>query len=457
MVALHRTVAAISTAPGRAGVALVRVSGPHVPEICAKLGLSGLQPRHSSQRHLQDPDTGEVLDHALVTLFSKPASYTGEDVLEISTHGGAIVPHRVLDAVIAAGAAPAAPGEFTRRAYLNGKLDLIQAEATLDLIDARSPAMQRAAVHQLERGLSSRVEKMRRDLLQLQALLAYDIDFPEEDDGALDVATIAASAAELHSQMVQLLSLAPEGELLQDGALVVLAGRPNVGKSSLFNSLHGTQRAIVTPTPGTTRDAIESVIAVEGYPFRLVDTAGLRTTTDEVEELGVEVARRYLAAADIILFCTEAGAAVDPEEQRFLAQVAEDRPEQDSRRVIKVQTKVDTLTEGTSEAERSDGSIALSALTGEGLGVLRRRLAQEAFGGLRSAESPPLITKTRQSRALKRASAELEAFQEALQAGPPEIAATHVAEATLALEELLGVVATDDILDVVFGSFCVGK
>jgi tRNA modification GTPase len=454
---MNRTVAAISTAPGRAGVALVRVSGPDIPEICARLGLSGLEPRHSSQRHLRDPDTGEVLDHALVTLFSGPASYTGEDVLEISTHGGAIVPHRVLDAVLAAGATPAAPGEFTRRAYLNGKLDLIQAEATLDLIDARSPAMQRAAVHQLERGLSNRVEEMRRQLLQLQALLAYDIDFPEEDDGAVDVARIAESAAELHGQMLALLSLAPEGELLKDGALVVLAGRPNVGKSSLFNSLHGTQRAIVTSIPGTTRDAIESLIAVEGYPFRLVDTAGLRKTTDEVEGLGVEVAQRYLAAADIILFCTEAGAAADPEEERFLAQIADDRPELDSGRVIKVHTKADLLREGVPEAESPGGAIALSALTGEGMGVLRKRLAQAAFGGLRSADSPPLITKARQSRALKRASAELEAFREAIQVGPPEIASTHVAEATLALEELLGVVATDDILDVVFGSFCVGK
>ncbi len=457
MVAVNRTVAAISTAPGRAGVALIRVSGPDVSEICSQLGLSGLQPRHSSQRHLHDPETGEVLDHALVTLFSAPASYTGEDVLEISTHGGAIVPHRVLDAVIAAGAAPAARGEFTRRAYLNGKLDLIQAEATLDLIDARSPAMQRAAVHQLERGLSCRVEQLRRGLLELQALLAYDIDFPEEDDGVLDVGTISASARELHAQMLELLSLAPEGELLRDGALVVLAGRPNVGKSSLFNSLHGTQRAIVTPVPGTTRDAIESVIAVDGYPFRLVDTAGLRSTTDEVEGMGVEVARSYLAAADVILLCAEAGGGVDPEEERFLAQLEEERPVGDARRVIRVWTKVDMLPGSAAGPEHPDGSIAVSAVTGEGLAALRERLAQEAFGGLRSADSPPFITKIRQSRALDRARTELEAFQEVLQTGPPEIAATHVAEATLALEELLGVVATDDILDVVFGSFCVGK
>ncbi|MEN8143489.1 MAG: tRNA uridine-5-carboxymethylaminomethyl(34) synthesis GTPase MnmE [Gemmatimonadota bacterium] len=454
---MNRTVAAISTAPGRAGVALVRVSGPDVPEICSKLGLFGLQPRQSSYRHLHDPDTGEVVDHALVTLFAGPASYTGEDVLEISTHGGAIVPHLVLDAVVAAGAALAAPGEFTRRAYLNGKLDLIQAEATLDLVDARSPAMQRAAVHQLERGLSERVEEMRRQLLELQALLAYDIDFPEEDDGALDVAAIAAAAAELQGQMLELLSLAPEGELLHDGALVVLAGRPNVGKSSLFNSLHGRQRAIVTPVPGTTRDAIESVISLDGYPFRLVDTAGLRSTSDEVEELGVEVARSYLAEADIILFCTEAGAAPDPEDERFLAQVDEDRPPQRSSRVIKVRTKADMVTEGASEVGWRDGAIAVSALTGQGMAELRQRLSQAAFGGLRRAESPPLITKTRQSRALRRASGELEAFQEALKMGPAEIASTHAAEVTLALEELLGVVATDDILDVVFGSFCVGK
>ncbi|HEX7241826.1 MAG TPA: GTPase, partial [Longimicrobiaceae bacterium] len=302
---LADTVAAVATPPGRGAVALVRISGPAALDVLLRLapGLREAPPARAQRLvRLAHPDTGELLDRGLAAWFPAPGSYTGEDTVEISTHGGLLTPQLVLDAALAAGARAAQPGEFTRRAYLNGKLDLLQAEAVADLIDGRSPALHRAAVHQMERGLSRRVEELRAALVEAQALLVYSIDFPEEDEPPVPPARVRAAAEEVLRRVDGLLATAPEGELLREGALVVLAGRPNTGKSSLFNALLGTERAIVTDVPGTTRDALEATVTLGGYPFRLVDTAGLRATTDRVEEIGIEVARRYLAAAQVVLF-----------------------------------------------------------------------------------------------------------------------------------------------------------
>ncbi|MDH3298869.1 MAG: 50S ribosome-binding GTPase, partial [Gemmatimonadota bacterium] len=236
------TIAAVSTAPGRAAVAVVRVSGPLAGSIAEALDLGVLEPRRSSLRRVRHPTTGDGIDRVLATFYPAPASYTGEHMLELSSHGGAIVPATLLDAVCAAGARPAEPGEFTRQAYLNGKLDLLQVEATLDLIDARSPRLRRAALFSLERGLSERIEELRRGVLDLQALIMYDIDFPDEDDGPVDRDRIRGAAEALSASLERMLRLAPEGELLREGALSVIAGRPNAGKSSLFNALLGIER-----------------------------------------------------------------------------------------------------------------------------------------------------------------------------------------------------------------------
>ncbi|HYW14491.1 MAG TPA: tRNA uridine-5-carboxymethylaminomethyl(34) synthesis GTPase MnmE, partial [Longimicrobium sp.] len=307
------TIAAIATAQGRGAVALLRVSGPDARAVLHRVApaVEDVQPRVQRLVALRHPETGELLDRGLVTYFAAPASYTGEDTLEIATHGGVLTPQLVLDALLAAGARAAEPGEFTRRAYLNGKLDLLQAEAVADLLDGRSRALHRAAVHQMERGLSRRVSELRDAVIGTEALIAYSIDFPEEDEPPVPPARIRASARDVITRIDALLATAPEGELLREGALTVLAGRPNSGKSSLFNALLGTERAIVTEIPGTTRDALEASASVDGYPFRLVDTAGLRETEDRVEGIGIEVARRYLAGADLVLFCVEAGREVD--------------------------------------------------------------------------------------------------------------------------------------------------
>ena len=473
----HDTIAAIATAQGRGAVAVLRVSGPGAAAVlrgvCPSLGEE--LPGARTQRLLvvRHPDGGEMLDRALVTWFPGPGSYTGEDTVEISTHGGLLTPQLVLDALYAAGARPAEPGEFTYRAVSHGKLDLLQAEAVLDLIDGRSPALHRAAVHQMERGLSRRIEALRTAILQVEALVTYGIDFPEEDEPPVPPARIAAAAAEVVQRIDALLATAPQGEMLREGALVVLAGRPNSGKSSLFNALLGVERAIVTEIPGTTRDALESVVTLDGYPFRLVDTAGLRETEDRVEALGIEVARRYLQAAQIVLFCVEAGRPLGEDEARFLAELP-------AARTLLVRTKADRLPGGTPtpgtgaapaaargqgfpEAAKEDGGapepVEVSAVEGVGLARLRRGMLRLAFGRiLGEPGEAPLGTRERHARALRRARDELRLFGEAAESGvPPEFAATHLRSAADHLEDLIGAITPDDVLGHVFGQFCVGK
>jgi len=449
------TIAAVATPAGRGAVALLRVSGPDALGILRRIapGVDDVRPREQRLAALRHPHTGELLDRGLVTYFAAPASYTGEDTLEIATHGGVLTPQLVLDALLAAGARAAEPGEFTRRAYLNGKLDLLQAEAVADLIDGRSRALHRAAVHQMERGLSRRVSELRDAVIGTEALIAYSIDFPEEDEPPVPPARIQASANDVIGRIDALLATAPEGELLREGALTVLAGRPNSGKSSLFNALLGTERAIVTDIPGTTRDAVEASASVDGYPFRLVDTAGLRETADRVEEIGIEVARRYLAAADLVLFCVEAGRRVDDDERAFMASV-------DAARLIVVRTKSDQHPDGRGGGAPFDvPTVTVSAATGAGMPELRAALLSKAFGGiLGEPGEAPLVTRERHARALRAARDELAAFLAAMaDAVPMEFAATHLRAAVGALEDLVGVVSVDDVLDRVFGTFCVGK
>ena len=448
---LSDPIVALATPPGRSAVALIRLSGRGAFDVAAR-ALRPFQPDPPRTVHrvqVVHPATGAPVDDALAACFRAPRSYTGEDLVELSTHGGLLVPAAAVAALVAAGARPARPGEFTRRAVLNGKLDLLQAEATADLIDAGSPAQARRALHQLDRGLSTRLGELRTELLELEALIAYEIDFPEEDEGPVAPDRVERAWRAARDRITRLLDTAPEGERLREGALLVIAGRPNVGKSSLFNALLGTERAIVTEIPGTTRDAVEAHAVLEGFPFRLVDTAGLRESDDRVERLGIEVSRKYLAAADLVLFCRDAGCETrDTQSQEFLASCRAP--------VVEVMTKIDLTGRPTS---RSPDGLNVSVVTGEGLAELRRKLAEVAFGRLVAlGDVEPVVTRARHRGALERALAEVEAFHSARGSGvDAAAAATHLRAAVGALDDLIGVVTPDDVLDRVFASFCVGK
>jgi tRNA modification GTPase len=436
-------------------MALVRLSGRGAFEIAARTlhPFHPDPPRTARRVHVVHPATGAPVDDALAACFRGPRSYTGEDLVELSTHGGLLVPAAAVAALVAAGARPARPGEFTRRAVLNGKLDLLQAEATADLIDAGSPAQARRALHQLDRGLSTRLDELRTELLELEALIAYEIDFPDEDEGPVAPERVVRAWRAARDRIARLLDSAPEGERLREGALLVIAGRPNAGKSSLFNALLGMERAIVTEIPGTTRDAVEAHAVLEGFPFRLVDTAGLRDSDDRVERLGIEVSRKYLAAADLVLFCEDQGAESEElyhrERDQFLTQVAAP--------IVFVRTKVDVETPSGGPAARP--VVAVSVVTGAGLRELKGKLAEVAFGRLLAlGDVEPVVTRARHRSALERALGEVEAFHAARGSGvDAAAAATHLRAAVGALDDLIGVVTPDDVLDRVFASFCVGK
>jgi tRNA modification GTPase len=442
------TIVAVGTAAGRGALAVVRLSGPQVPALSRELlDPAPIEPRHATRCVVRD-ERGEVIDDVIATLYVAPRSFTGEDVLEISTHGGVVAPTAVVARAIRAGAREATPGEFTRRALLNGKLDLLQAEAVGDLIDARSSAAYRAALRQLDGGLSQRVQALREQVLELEALLAFDIDFPEEDDGPVPRERIENAAERLHAAAAALLATGDQGALVHDGALVVLAGAPNVGKSSLFNALLGEARAIVTAVPGTTRDAIEAVLDLPGYPLRLVDTAGLRETTDEVERLGIAASERYLAQAAVVLACGDTP-----------------RTRRDVHHALHLTTKAPVVTVATKTDLVSSGyetgiDVAVSAHTGIGvrelLGLIEQRLAA-AHGALQ--QDAPVLTRARHQAAVARAEEELGAFVAAWRtdALPATVAAIHVRAAADALGELIGAVGVEDILDAVFRRFCVGK
>ena len=407
-------------------------------------------PRTARKSRVVHPTDGEMLDEAVYVLYCGPQSYTGEDMVEISTHGGLLVPGEVMAALLTAGAREAMPGEFTRRALLNGKLDLLQAEAVGDLVAATTPVQRRTALGQLERGLSTKIETLRGQVLELETLCCYEIDFPEEDSGPISPERISDAIEVVRGSLSELLASADAGERLRDGALCVIAGRPNVGKSTLFNALLGAERAIVTETPGTTRDAIEAPATFDGFPFRLVDTAGLGDTTEAVERLGVEVSRRYLAKADIVLHCLDASLEQTAAASDIIGDL--DKP------YLVVRTKTDLLG-ADDQPEFRRGSVNVSALTGAGLAELRSKLVSSMFTALGSTMGrEPVVTRARQRVALEIAFAELGEFGSARALGvETAVAATHLRAAVTALETVVGLVTPEDVLNQVFSGFCVGK
>jgi tRNA modification GTPase len=441
------TIAAIATAPGRAGIGVVRVSGPRLERFATALLGRPPQPRLATRAAFRDA-AGVAIDDGLALYFSAPHSYTGEDVLELQGHGGPVVLQMVLRRCLELGARLAEPGEFTRRAFLNDKLDLAQAEAVADVIEAATETAARGAVRSLQGEFSRTVHALVDELIELRALAEATLDFPEEEVDPLDRADARGRLERLRAALARTLDRAQQGSLLRTGLHVVIAGQPNVGKSSLLNRLAGEELAIVTPIPGTTRDTIRQAIQLEGVPLHLVDTAGLRDTTDEVERLGIARTWSEIEQADLLLLIVDAAAGVTALDEAIVARLPARLP-----RVV-VHNKIDLIGEAPRVVPNAGATaVHLSAKTGSGVDLLRAHLLERA--GWHPAEESPFIARERHLVCLRRAAERLDAAS--AQAQAPELLAEELRLAQNELNAITGEFTADELLGEIFARFCIGK
>ncbi len=443
------TIAAIATPSGRGGVGIIRLSGPLVEEIALAVTAALPPPRYACFCDFMDADA-EVIDQGIALYFRAPHSFTGEDVLELQGHGGPVVMDMLLERCLKLGARLARPGEFSERAYLNDKMDLAQAEAIADLIDSETATAARLATRSLQGHFSRKIHELVDALIRLRMYVEAAIDFPEEEIDFLSDGKVSADLLDVIDKIREVRAKASSGRLLRDGISLVIAGEPNAGKSSLLNALAGTDTAIVTEVPGTTRDVLRERIQIGGVPVHLVDTAGLRETSDQVEREGVRRAREELHQADQLLWVYDAGA--DPDNKGMQqADLPAGIP------VTLICNKVDKLGEAPQKTSR-DGMVEISqcASSGEGLELLQEHLLQSM--GFQGAENTEFIARRRHLDAIDRALVSLHKGREALeqhQAG--ELLAEDLRQAQLALSEITGEFSADDLLGEIFSSFCIGK
>jgi tRNA modification GTPase len=449
MFSTEDTIVAIATPPGRGGIGVVRLSGPAAVEIAGVLlQLEGpLQARHATFARTQG-------DQVVATYFPAPHSYTGEHVVEVSAHGSPVVLRQIVEQAMQCGARLAEPGEFTLRAFLNGRIDLVQAEAVADLIDAVTPLQARAAFDQLEGTLTEQIGQIGERLFDLIARLEASLDFPEEGYHFVGPGEAAGAMRAVEQELERLVCDAKRGRLIREGARIALAGRPNVGKSSLFNALVRAGRAIVTPTPGTTRDLLTESADIEGLRLELADTAGIRTTEDEIEIEGVARARQAWTTAELVLVILDRSQPLESADLDLLRETAT------SQRIL-VATKAD-LPATWGEAEISEPCIVVSSKTGTGLDALRRRIRTVLEGATSHVErDTAAVTNVRHAALLERARQSIGRACEAVETpgGPvaEEFVLTDLQEARAALEEVTGKRTSEDMLRHIFSRFCIGK
>ncbi|MFZ4115393.1 MAG: tRNA uridine-5-carboxymethylaminomethyl(34) synthesis GTPase MnmE [Chthoniobacterales bacterium] len=445
------TIAAIATPPGSGAIALLRISGPEAIAVADQIFQGSTSPSQMQSRHTYFGvvvDGSEIIDEVLLTVFRAPKSYTGEDLVEVSGHGGALIVARLLEAVLQAGARLARPGEFTQRAYLHGKMDLTQAEAVMDLITAQTRHAQRAALEQRSGRLGQEIEKIKQKLLTIVAHLEASFDFPEDDIDPEQEELLRARMEACRDYLLKLLGTAEEGRLLREGISLALCGAPNAGKSSLLNKLLGVERAIVSPIAGTTRDTIEEQATLGGFPFRVIDTAGIRLTEDPVEHEGVLRAHRVAETADHSLHLVDA------------TQVEEFIPPITSEELL-VFNKVDLIENRLALQQRYPSALLISCATGEGIETLIETLIERLVGKKATyieAAPSPLAINTRHQVCLKRA---LDAIERALSLvvthAPLELLAIELHASLQAVGEVTGEVHCEEILGEIFSTFCIGK
>jgi tRNA modification GTPase len=478
---LDDTIVAIATPPGRGGIGIVRIAGSNAREIASPMLLlkHDLEAGRSVFGELIDSGetaelcsdgqpraavptwTRERIDEVVVTYFAKPHSYTTDDIIEISAHGSPIVLHHIVEMCLAAGARLAEPGEFTMRAFLNGRIDLTQAEAVRDLIDSQTLYQAKVAAQQLEGALSKRIQPIKQKLVELIAVLEAGIDFAEDDVSILPDATILERIATIEKPLHQLAATFAYGKIVHEGLTLAIVGRPNVGKSSLFNRLIERDRAIVTATPGTTRDLVTETVAIGGIPVRLVDTAGIREALDEAESIGVRKSIETLADADLVLIVLDASQPATQEDEDLIKQVS-------NRAAIVVENKSDLKMSPAEEVIRSSeaGSrtpeanfpMSVSALTGAGIPELRAEILRH-IGGERGGEiEQGFLTNVRHQGLVQESLTAIEAATHAVTAKVPhEMLLLDLYNVLRPLDAITGATTTDDILNLIFSTFCIGK
>jgi len=474
---LDDTIVAIATPPGRGGIGIVRLSGPDARKIAAPMlrlrhelepgravlgefvdpGGEAAELRSAGQpgaavptRASLSPDRAERIDEVVVTYFARPHSYTTEDVIEISAHGSPVVLRHIVELCLAGGARLAEPGEFTMRAFLNGRIDLTQAEAVRELIDAQTLYQAKVAAQQLEGALSRRLQPIKQKLVELIALLEAGIDFAEDDVSVLPDGVILDHIARVREPLEQLAASFAFGKIVHEGLTLAIVGRPNVGKSSLFNRLVERERAIVTATPGTTRDLVSETVAIGGIPVRLVDTAGIRQALDEAESIGIRKSMEALADADLVLVVVDASQPETTEDAELLRQA-------ESRTAIVVGNKCDLGISGQWSVD-SGQKLSTSCITGEGIAELRAEILRHIGGEAGAQVEAGFLTNVRHHGLIKDSLTALDAAKNAV-AGkiPHEMLLLDLYNALRPLDAITGATTTDDILNLIFSTFCVGK
>lgn len=457
----YDTIAAISTPPGEGGISIVRLSGDEAIQVAQRVfkgkDLANVPTHTINYGHIVDPATQDVVDEVMVSVMRAPKTYTREDVIEINCHGGIVDTNRILQLLLSQGARMAEPGEFTKRAFLNGRIDLTQAESVMDLIRAKTDKAMQVAVDQLDGNLSHLIKNLRQDIFSVLGQEEVNIDYPEYEMDEVTGKMMLEKAQEVRDHLVQLLKTANQGKVLREGLATAIIGRPNVGKSSLLNYLLHEDKAIVTDVAGTTRDTLEEYVNVRGVPLKLVDTAGIHHTTDKVEKIGVERSKKALGQADLVLLVLDASAPLQSDDRELL------KATQDKKRIILL-NKTDlpaALHPENLEALVTDDSriIPVSILKTAGLDALEAAIAKLFFGeGIENSQSNVLVTNARQYGLLAQAKAALDEVITALQNEVPlDLVQIDMTTAWEKMGEVVGENAPDELITQLFSQFCLGK
>lgn len=454
------TIAAISTPPGEGGISIVRVSGNTALDVAEKIfkgkDLHTVKSHTINYGHIVNPKTKHTVDEVMVSVMLAPKTYTCEDVVEINCHGGIVPTNDILQLLLSNGARMAKPGEFTERAFLNGRVDLSQAEAVMDLIRAKTDRSMKVALNQLDGDLSHLIKNLRQDILDVLAQVEVNIDYPEYDDvETMTSKLLREKAVEVKAQIKQLLQTAQEGKILRDGLATAIVGHPNVGKSSLLNRMLHEDKAIVTDVAGTTRDVLEEYVNVRGVPLKLVDTAGIRETNDKVEKIGVERSRKAIKTADLVLLVLDSSNPLSDEDRQLIKVTDE------AKRIIilnKTDLPMQLDTDELFNLVPEDQVIRTSATEGVGLDDLKEKISKLFFGGIESNQNSVIVTNTRHIGLLNQAEEALDSVLQGLKDGMPvDLVQIDMTRCWEFLGEITGDSYQDELLDQLFSQFCLGK